>query len=89
MIASFIGVAFALLQAKSPDPGGHNILHPVAPQASQIEWLYWTIFWILLVVYVLMIVGFTKTAVANRTAATSPLPVTTDEEGDRRAKWAA
>jgi cytochrome c oxidase subunit II len=88
VIASFIGVAVALIQASSLDPGRHNMLQPVAPQASQIEWLYWTIFWILFVVYVLMIVAFTKTAVANRTGATGPLPVMTDEEGDRGAKWA-
>ena len=29
------------------DPGRHNMLHPAAPQAGHIEWLYWFIFWIL------------------------------------------
>jgi cytochrome c oxidase subunit II len=79
----------AWLQAKSLDPGGHNILHPAAPQASQIEWLYWTIFWILVAVYVLMIAGFSRTAIKNRMVASQPLPVMEkDEAGDRPAIWA-
>ena len=40
--------------------GDHNSLHPAGPQASNIEWLYWVIFWICFVVFVLVVVGFAR-----------------------------
>jgi cytochrome c oxidase subunit II len=89
VIAAWNCAVFGWFQSKSLDPGGHNILHPAAPQASQIDWLYWTIFWILLAVYVLMIAGFSRTAIKNRMVATQPLPLMEkDEAGDKRATWA-
>jgi cytochrome c oxidase subunit II len=74
--------------AQAVDPGSHHILHPAASQASQIEWLYWVIFWILLSVFVLMIVGFTRAGLRSRCSAIEPAPVVVDTAGDQRAKWA-
>jgi cytochrome c oxidase subunit II len=88
MVASTWVASLLLLQAKSLEPGGHAILHPAAPQGSHIEWLYWLIFWITFTVFVLMIVGFTRASAKNYINATEPLPVTEDEVGDQRAKWA-
>lgn len=77
-----------LAQAMPLDPGVHHALHTGAPQGKQIEWLYWLIFWILLIVYVLMIAGFTRAAARSRVSARELVDVIVDEEGDRRAKWA-
>jgi cytochrome c oxidase subunit 2 len=84
MIASAIAFAGILLQAA----GEHNSLHPAGPQASDIEWLYWVIFWIIFVAFVLMIAGFARAAAKNHSSATEMLPVVSDPEGDRRAVWA-
>jgi cytochrome c oxidase subunit 2 len=75
-------------QARPLDPGCHFILHPGAPQASHIEWLYWLLFWVLFAVFVLMILGFARAAAKNRTIASVPLPVLEYKEGDRRSMWA-
>lgn len=77
-----------LAQSMPLDPGSHNILHPAAPQGAHIEWLYWVIFWICFVVYVLMIIGYTRAAAKSKSDAIYPLPVFEDKEGDQRAKWA-
>ena len=69
-------------------PGRHRMLDPAGPQAGNIEWLYWVIFWILLVVFVLTIAGFARAAARTRTSATEMLPIVKDPEGDRRAHWA-
>jgi cytochrome c oxidase subunit 2 len=79
---------FLLAQAMPLDPGSYNILHPAAPQGGHIEWLYWVIFWICFVVYVLMIIGYTRAAAKSKSDAIYPLPVFEDKEGDQRAKWA-
>jgi cytochrome c oxidase subunit 2 len=75
----------ALLQG---EPGRHEILNPAGPQASNIEWLYWVLFWILLVVFVLTVAGFARAAARTHTSATEMLPIMKDPEGDERAKWA-
>jgi len=85
---NFLGGYLYLAQAMPLDPGRHLVLHPGAPQANHIEWLYWVIFWILLAVYVLMIAGFTRAGAKTRVAADRPLPVIENEAGDRRAAWA-
>jgi cytochrome c oxidase subunit 2 len=78
-----------LAQSGSLYPGHHAVLHPAAPQAEHIEWLYWFIFWILLAVYVLMIAGFTRAGAKSHVDGDQPLPVIeNDEEGDRKSKWA-
>jgi cytochrome c oxidase subunit 2 len=77
-----------LAQAVPLDPGPHNILRPGAPQGSHIEWLYWFTFWILLAVYVLMVIGFTRAGAKSHVATREPLPVMEFLEGDRKAKWA-
>jgi cytochrome c oxidase subunit 2 len=78
-----------LAQGKVLDPGRHNMLHPAAPQAGDIEWLYWIIFWILFVVFVLMIAAFSGAGVKTRVVASHPLPILEkDEEADDRAGWA-
>ena len=81
------GACHLLAQAMPLDPGRHAILHPAAPQAGHIEWLYWLIFWILLAVFVLMIAGFARASAKSRVVAAHPLPIIEDEEGDRRASW--
>jgi cytochrome c oxidase subunit 2 len=77
-----------LVQAGPLDPGRHLVLHPGALQAKHIEWLYWLIFWVLLIVYILMIAGFTRAGAKARVSADRPLPVIENDAGDRRAKWA-
>ncbi|MCU1300485.1 MAG: cytochrome c oxidase, subunit [Candidatus Sulfotelmatobacter sp.] len=77
-----------LAQAMTLDPGHHHVLHPAAPQAGHIEWLYWITFWILFAVFVLMIVAFASAAAKSGVIADHPLPILEkDEEGDRRASW--
>jgi len=87
--ASRAFVSHLLTQAQVPDPGRHNMLHPAAPQAGHIEWLYWFTFWILFAVFVLTIAAFSNAGAKTRVVASGPLPVIEkDEEGDRRAGWA-
>lgn len=76
-----------LVQAMSLDPGPHHVLHPAAPQAGNIEWLYWVIFGVLTAVFVLMIAGFTWAGAKTGVAASHPLPIMEDKEGDHRARW--
>jgi cytochrome c oxidase subunit 2 len=78
-----------LAQAMPLDPGHHHVLHPSAPQAGNIEWLYWAIFWVLFAVYVVMIAAFTGAGAKTRVVASHPLPILEkDEAKDRRAGWA-
>jgi len=76
-----------LVQAMSLDPGHHHVLHPAAPQAGNIEWLYWVIFGVLTAVFVLMIAGFTWAGAKTGVATSHPLPIMEDKEGDHRARW--
>jgi cytochrome c oxidase subunit II len=69
-------------------PGEHSIMHPAGPQASNIEWLYWVIFWISFVAFVLTVAGFARAAARTRTSAPEMLPIMRNPEGDRRAHWA-
>ncbi len=82
------GQTLLLAQAASLYPGEHSVLQPAAAQAGHIEWLYWFIFWLLLAVFILMIAGFSRAAAKNYVPNREPLPVITNEEGDRRASWA-
>jgi cytochrome c oxidase subunit 2 len=78
-----------LAQALPLDPGRHAVLHPAAPQARNIEWLYWVIFWILFSIFVLMTAGFARAGAKSHTFADHPLPVIEkDERGGRKAAWA-
>ena len=79
MIARLITGAFLV--------GDHSDLNPAGPQASNIEWLYWVLFWILTVVFVLVILGFTGAATRTHTSASEMLPISKDPAGDRRAAW--
>jgi cytochrome c oxidase subunit 2 len=80
---------YLLAQAMPLDPGRHHVLRPAAPQAGNIEWLYWVMFWILFAVFVLMIAAFARAGSKTHVVATHPLPILEkDEEGDRRAGWA-
>ena len=79
----------ALLAMFQGEPGQHHILHPAGPQASNIEWLYWVIFWIVFVAFVLTILGFARAAARSRTPAHEMVPVIKDtSEADRRSTWA-
>src|SRR5438477_1557944 len=77
-----------LAQAMPLEPGHHSVLHPAAPQAGHIEWLYWLIFWILFSVFVLMIAAFARAGAKARVRGDRAFPIIEDEEGDRRASWA-
>ena len=70
------------------DPGHHHVLQPAAPQAGNIEWLYWVVFWILFAVFALMLAGFATATAKARVISSRPLPIIEDEEGDHRARWA-
>jgi len=69
-------------------PGDHSALHPAGPQASNIEWLYWVIFWIVFIAYVLVVAGFTRAAAKTYSSSQEMLPVGFDPEKDKRAAWA-
>lgn len=82
-------VSFRLVaQAMPVDPGHHHVLQPAAPQAGNIEWLYWVVFWILFAVFASMIAGFATATAKARVISSRPLPIIEDEEGDHRARWA-
>jgi len=87
--AAAFAVAFIFLQQTAPvlDPGAHSSLQPVAPQGGEIEWLYWLIFIICLIVYVLMIIGFSAGGFKTYSWEDQPPPIIKDEEGDRKATW--
>jgi cytochrome c oxidase subunit 2 len=68
--------------------GEHNSLHPVGPFSSDIEWLYWVIFWIVFVAFVLTILAFARASAKTYSRAEEMLPIMKDEEGDRKAQWA-
>jgi cytochrome c oxidase subunit 2 len=86
--ATLAGPHFASFTLLAQFTGDHNSLHPAGPQASSIEWLYWVIFWITFVVFVLVVIGFTRAAARSHTSAAEMLPISSDPEGDRRATWA-
>jgi len=48
-VIGFSRVPLSAAGVFAPYPGDHSILHPAGPQASNIEWLYWVIFWIVFV----------------------------------------
>ena len=68
--------------------GEHNSLHPAGPFASDIEWLYWVIFWIVFVAFVLTILAFARASAKTYSRAEEMLPITKNEEADRKAQWA-
>jgi cytochrome c oxidase subunit II len=68
--------------------GPHSMLHGSGPQAANIEWLYWVIFWIVFAAFVLTILGFARAGIRNRVSSREMLPIFSDPEGDRRAAWA-
>jgi cytochrome c oxidase subunit 2 len=76
-----------LVQAMLFNPGRHLVLHAGAPQARNIEWLYWVIFWILAVIFVLMIAAFSRASAKSHVTTCQPLPIIVDDEGDRRTAW--
>ncbi|HZQ25687.1 MAG TPA: cytochrome c oxidase subunit II [Terriglobales bacterium] len=68
--------------------GRHSALHAAGPDASNIEWLFWVIFFIILAAFILVILGFARAAARTYTSAREMLPIVHDKEGDRRAVWA-
>lgn len=67
--------------------GQHSALRAASPEAAHIERFYWFVFWICLAVFVLVIGAFSRTAISNRVANAEMLPITKNEEGDRRSTW--
>ena len=59
-----------------------SILRPAGAQAGNIEWLYWAIFWIAFVVYVLVVLAFTRAATRNRVREKEPAPVLQNPPGE-------
>ena len=68
--------------------GEHNSLHPAGPFSSDIEWLYWVIFWIVFVAFVLTILAFARASAKTYSRAEEMLPIMRNEEGDLKAQWA-
>src|SRR5690348_4667747 len=68
--------------------GEHNSLHPAGPFSANIEWLYWGIFWIVFIAFVLTILAFARASAKTYSRSEEMLPITRNEEGDRKAKWA-
>jgi cytochrome c oxidase subunit II len=68
-------------------PGDHRVLHAAGPPAAHIEWLYWVIFAIVFIVYVLVVLGFTRAGARSYSPAREMLPIMKDRAGDRRAAW--
>lgn len=68
--------------------GEHNSLHPAGPFSHDIEWLYWAIFWIVFIAFVLTILAFARASAKTYSRSEEMLPITQNEEGDRKAKWA-
>jgi cytochrome c oxidase subunit II len=77
----------AAYQAASLNPGQHSALDPAAPQAAQIAWLYWVIFWICFGAFVLTVAAFARGAARTYTPQSEPLPPIKEHPADRRAAW--
>ena len=67
--------------------GQHGTLRAATPQAANIEWLYWFIFWVVLAAFVLTIAAFARSTIKNRVSPREIVPVFEDKEGDKRAVW--
>jgi cytochrome c oxidase subunit 2 len=72
---------FAALGCQS----NHSIVSSAGPQAAKTEWLYWIIFWICFVVFVLVMLFFTRASARSKIEQHEMAPVMQDPEGDRRA----
>ena len=83
-MAGLLGAAWAL--DPRIEPGRHAALRPAGPESARIEWLYWVIFWICLVVFVLMMIGFARAARISSTSV-SDRAILEDPQGDRRSAW--
>ena len=66
--------------------GEHNSLHPAGPFSSDIEWLYWVIFWIVFVAFVLTILAFARASAKTYSRAEQMLPIMKDEAAARKAQ---
>jgi cytochrome c oxidase subunit II len=80
-LAAAIFVRAALVYAEP----GVSALQPVGPYASRIEWLYWLIFWVSLVVFAIVMALFARAASRNRTPQQEPAPLVPDSVGRRGA----
>lgn len=80
--------AYATLLLLAGCQSNHSMLWSSASkQASDIEWLYWFIFWICLVVFVLVIAFFAGGLAKSNVDEEEMAPVLeSNEPGDRRAK---
>ena len=82
-------IAYATLIAVAGCQSNHSSLTAAGPQAKKIEWLYWVIFWISLIVFVLVIAFFAGGVAKSRIDEAEMAPVLPqDEERDRPAKGA-
>ena len=82
-------IAYATLIAVAGCQSNHSSLTAAGPQAKKIEWLYWVIFWISLIVFVLVIAFFAGGVAKSRIDEAEMAPVLPQDEGrDRPAKSA-
>jgi len=77
----------AIYQASPLNPGRHSTLNPVAPQAGNIEWLYWVIFWICFGAFVITILVFFTGAARKYVRQATPLPPIKEHPADGIAAW--
>lgn len=87
VLSTMGSVLVALYQASPLSPGGHSALHPSAPQAAHIEWLYWVIFWICFSAFVLTFAVFTRGSARTYISQPEPLPPIKEHPNDSKAVW--
>jgi len=81
-------IGYAVLLMIAGCQSNHSVVSSSASkQAGDIEWLYWLIFWICLVVFVLVIAFFARASAKSYVGGEQMAPVLPiDEERDRPAK---
>jgi cytochrome c oxidase subunit 2 len=73
-------IAYAALIVLAGCQSNHSSLSPAGPQAKSIEWLYWLIFWICLVVFVLVMILFGGASARSRIDQAEMAPVLHESE---------
>lgn len=88
LLGQFGAVAALNVSAAAVSHAQQSMLKSAGPQAANVEWLYWTIFWIALVVYILVILAFTRAATRHRVRQAEPIPVIQNPPGEAAAEFA-
>lgn len=67
--------------------GQPSSMSPAGPQAANIEWLWWVIFWIAVVVFILVMLFFARAAQRSKVEQPEPAELYENKEGDRHAGY--